>query len=175
MGRATSKSLKFFLRLMRHSGTPESIGRGVAAGFFTAFLLPGGHMVAAFLMAMLLRGARATAVLATWINNPFTIPFIWPLQCYLGSFLIGRPLSHELTEKLLWNAVHTPSKETIGELSGELIASFFAGGAVLGIIAAVIGYFVTIAVVRRHRARLAKRKAFRIHLWKNKRTSNETD
>jgi hypothetical protein len=168
MGKTTGTSLKLFLRLMRHPGTPESVGRGVAAGFFTAMLLPGGHMVAAFLLAMLLRGARGTAVLATWITNPFTIPFLWPLQCYLGSFLIGRPLSHKLIEHLLWNAVHTPSMQTLGELSGELIASFFAGGAVLGIILAVIGYFVAVMMVRRHRARLASRKAGRIHLWKTK-------
>lgn len=163
---ASGKALKFFLRLMRHPGTPESVGCGVAAGFFTAMVLPGGHMVAAFLLAMLLRGARGTAVLATWITNPFTIPFIWPLQCYLGSFLIGRPLSHKLIEKLLWDAIHTPSIKTLGELSSELIASFFAGGALLGAVLAVVGYFCTIAVVRRHRARLAGRKQSRINRWK---------
>jgi uncharacterized protein (DUF2062 family) len=163
---ASGKSLKLFLRLMRHPGTPESIGRGVASGFFTAFLLPGGHMVAAFLLAILMRGARGTAALATWIVNPFTIPFIWPLQCWLGSFLIGRPLSHELIEHLLWNAVHTPSMQTLGELSVELIESFFAGGALLGAVVAVTGYFGTVIVVRRHRARLANRKKFRINRWK---------
>ncbi len=163
---ASGKSLKLFLRLMRHPGTPESIGRGVAAGFFTAFLLPGGHMVAAFLLAILMRGARGTAVLATWIINPFTIPFIWPLQCWIGSFIIGRPLSHKLIEHLLWNAVHTPSMQTLGELSVELIESFFAGGALLGVIVAVLGYFGTIIVVRRHRARLAGRKEFRLNRWK---------
>jgi len=160
------KSLKFFLRLMRHPGTPESVGRGVAAGFFTAFLLPGGHMVAAFLMAMMIRGARGTAVLATWINNPFTIPFIWPFQCYLGSYMIGSPLSHKLIEYLLWNAVHTPTMKTIGELSSELIASFFAGGLALGLVAALIGYFCAVAIVKRHRVRLAGRKEARINLWK---------
>ena len=163
---AAGKSLKLFLRLMRHPGTPESIGRGVASGFFTALLLPGGHMVAAFLLAMLVRGARGTAVLATWITNPITIPFIWPAQCYVGSFMIGRPLSHKLIEHLLWNAVHTPSIQTLGELSNELIASFFAGGAVLGAVLALIGYFVTVVMVRRHRARLAGRKEYRMNRWK---------
>lgn len=166
MGKTAGKSLKLFLKLMRHPGTPESVGRGVAAGFFTAILLPGGHMVAAFALAILLRGARGAAVLATWIINPFTIPFVWPLQCYLGSFLIGRPLSRELIEHLLWDAVHTPSIKTVGELSSELIESFFAGGALLGATAALAGYFCTVFLVRRHRARLAGRKKARIHLWK---------
>ena len=166
MGKTSGKSLKFFLRLMRHPGTPESVGRGVASGLFTALLLPGGHMVAAFLMAVLVRGARGAAVLATWAVNPLTIPFIWPVQCYLGSFIIGRPLSHDLIEHLLWNAVHTPSMKTVGELSSELIASFFAGGLLLGAIVAVIGYFCTIVMVRRHRKRLAGRKKIRMSRWK---------
>ena len=166
MSKTSGKSLKRFLRLMRHPGTPESVGRGVAAGLFTALFLPGGHMVAAFLLAMLIRGARGAAVLATWIVNPLTIPFIWPVQCYLGSFLIGRPLSHELIEKLLWDAVHTPSMETVGELSGELIASFFAGGLLLGTVTAIIVYFCTTIMVRRHRARLTGRKAVRMNRWK---------
>lgn len=151
---------------MKHPGTPESIGRGVASGFFTAFLLPGGHMVAAFLLAILIRGARGTAVLATWINNPFTMPFIWPVQCWLGSVIIGKPLSHKLIEHLLWNAVHTPSMQTLGELSVEMLESFFAGGALLGIVVATLGYFCTTAIVRRHRARLAGRKTSRINRWK---------
>jgi uncharacterized protein (DUF2062 family) len=165
---ASGKSLKFFLRLMRHSDTPECVGRGVAAGFFTAMALPGGHMFAAFLLAMLVRGARGTAVLATWIINPFTVPLVWPFQCYLGSFLIGRPLSHALIEKLLWDAIHTPSMKTAAELSGELIASFFAGGLLLGTLLAAFGYFCAIALVRRHRARLAGRKEFRRNQWKLK-------
>jgi uncharacterized protein (DUF2062 family) len=165
---ASGKALKMFLRLMRHPGTPESVGRGVAAGFFTAIVFPGGHMVAAFFLAMLVRGARGTAVIATWITNPVTIPLIWPAQCYLGSFLIGRPLSHELIEHLLWDAVHTPSRATLGELSSELIASFFAGGLLIGTLLAIAGYFATLGVVRRHRRRLAGRKAHRIKLWKQK-------
>lgn len=163
---ASGKALKIFLRLMRHPGTPESVGRGVAAGFFSALMLPGGHMAAAFLLAIVLRGARGTAILASWIINPITLPVIWPAQCYLGSFLIGRPLSRELAEQLLWSAVHTPSFQTIGELSGELIASFLAGGAVLGVVLAVIGYFCGTAAARRHRARLARRKQSRINRWK---------
>lgn len=123
-------------------------------------------MVAAFLLAMLVRGARGTAVLSTWIINPFTIPFVWPLQCYLGSFLIGHPLSRELIEHLLRDAVYAPSLRTVGKLSGELIASFFAGGLLLGTAAAIIGYFCATALVRRHRARIAGRKESRLNRWK---------
>lgn len=119
-------------------------------------------MLVAFLLAIPLRGARGAAVLATWITNPFTIPLIWPVQCYLGSFMIRNPLSYRLIKQLVSDAIREPSRKTAGALSGELIVSFFAGGLLLGTLAAVIGYFCTTKMVQRHRARTAERKKSRM-------------
>jgi uncharacterized protein (DUF2062 family) len=168
MRKRPGKSLKFYLRLMRHPGTPESVGRGVAAGLFTAFIIPTGHMVAAFFLSVLVRGARGAAVLSTWITNPFTMPILYPFQCWLGSFIIGRPLSYALIKRLVSDAIYDPSMKTAGALGGELILSFFAGGVLLGTGAAAAGYFCTTAMVRRHRIRLAERKKVRKNRWKNK-------
>ncbi|MCU0857832.1 MAG: DUF2062 domain-containing protein [Pontiellaceae bacterium] len=160
---------------MRHPGTPESVGRGVAVGLFSAFFFPGVHMLIAFLLAMLVRGARGAAVLVTWITNPITIPFIWPVQCYLGSFMIGTPLSHARIESLLRNVMHEPSIQSIRDLGVDLILSFFAGGALFGSLMATAGYFCTTAMVRRHRDRMENRKQSRINHFKLKRGSCETD
>ncbi|MEI8206506.1 MAG: DUF2062 domain-containing protein [Kiritimatiellales bacterium] len=141
------------MQLMRHPGTPESVGRGVAVGLFSAFIIPAGHMLLAFPLAMLVRGARVSAVLSTWIINPLTLSVAYPVQCYLGSFVIGKPLSYALIKKLVLDAIQTPSMETAGALSRELIASFFAGGLVLGAAAAVIGYFFTTEMARRYQTR----------------------
>ncbi len=158
MRKRSGRSFKFYLRLMRHPGTPESVGRGVAAGLFTAFVVPVGHMLVAFPAAMLVRGARGAAVLSTWIINPLTVSVIYPVQCYLGSFIIGRPLSYALMKQMVLDAVHHPSLKTAGALGGELVISFFAGGILLGTLAAIIGYFCTTAMVRRHRTHRAARK-----------------
>ena len=158
MRKRSGKSIKFYLRLMRHPGTPESVGRGVAAGLFSAFIIPVGHMLPAFPLAMLVRGARATAVLSTWIINPFTVPVLYPVQCYLGSFIIGDPLSYGLIKRLVLDAMTDPSLKTAGALSGELIASFLAGGLLLGTVLAIAGYFCTTVMVRRYRARRVRRK-----------------
>lgn len=168
MRKRSGKPLRFYLKLIRHPGTPESVGRGVATGLFTAFLIPGGHMLAAFLLAIPLRGARGAAMLATWIANPLTIPFIWPVQCWLGSFLIGRPLSYALIKQLVSEAVYHPSIQTVRTLSGELIISFFTGGLLLGTAAAAAGYFCTTGLVKRHRARLTERKNLRQSRWISK-------
>ena len=153
MRKRSGKSLKFYLRLMRHPGSPESVGRGVAAGFFSAFIVPAGHMLLAFPLAVLVRGARGAAVLSTWIINPLSMPVVYPVQCYLGSFIIGEPLSYSLIKELVLDFHRNPSMQTAGALGGELIFSFFAGGLLLGSLMAVVGYFCTIEMVLRFRAR----------------------
>jgi uncharacterized protein (DUF2062 family) len=159
MYRGTGQTRRLYLKLIRHPGTPESIGRGIAAGLFSAFMLPAGHMFLAFLLAMLVRGARGAAMLATWITNPLTIPFIYPVQCYLGSLLLGNPLSYGLIKQRVLRALENPSAAQFRELGGELIAAFFTGGALLGITAALPGFFAATAMTRRHRARREQRRA----------------
>jgi uncharacterized protein len=166
MRRQSGKSLKFYLRLIRHPGTPESVGRGVAVGVFAAFMTPVGQMPLAILLALPLRGAKGSALLATWVTNPLNMPVVYSAQCYLGSFIIGAPLSYELIKRLVLDALRHPSMETAGLLGGELVASFLAGGMLFGLLSAVLGYFFTTAMVRRYRARKVKRKAERIRRHK---------
>jgi len=152
--------------MLRHPGTPESVGRGVAVGLFSAFIIPAGHMLVAFLLAMLVRGARTVSVLTTWIINPLTMPVFYTIQCYIGSFIIGKPLSYTLIKHLVLDVLRNPSSQTVEALGGQLIASFFAGGLLIGPVAAGIGYFFTTSMVRRHWARRAEKKEFRMGLRK---------
>lgn len=166
MRKRSGKSLKFYLRLMRHRGTPECVGRGVAAGLFSAFITPIGQMPLALLLALPLRGAKGAAILSTWVTNPLNMPVVYSVQCYLGSFIIGDPLSYGLIKRLVVEALTHPSIETAGLLGGELVASFLAGGMLFGLLSAIPGYFLTTEMVRRYRARKIKRKEARISRWK---------
>ncbi len=162
MRKRSGKSLRLYFKLMRHPGTPESVGRGVAAGLFSAFMTPIGQMPLALLLALSLRGAKGAALLSTWITNPLNMPVIYSIQCYLGGFIIGDPLSYELIKQLVSNALHNPSMKTAGALGGELVVSFFVGGIILGLLSAILGYFCTTGLVRRYRARRVGRKALRM-------------
>ncbi|NOU36539.1 MAG: DUF2062 domain-containing protein [Kiritimatiellaceae bacterium] len=163
MRKRSGKSLKFYLRLMRHPGTPESVGRGVASGLFSAFITPIGQMPLALLLALLFRGAKGSALLATWVTNPLNMPVVYPVQCYLGSFIIGNPLSYELIKRMVLDALHNPSMKTAWALGGELVACFLAGGILFGLLSAVPGYFLTTEMARRYRARRAGRKELRMN------------
>ncbi|MBM4152153.1 MAG: DUF2062 domain-containing protein [Kiritimatiellaceae bacterium] len=168
MRKPIQRRLKWYLKLVRHSGTPESVGRGVAVGMFSAFITPIGQMPLALLLAWPFRAAKGTALLSTWITNPFTMPVLYSAQCYLGGFIIGHPLSYEKIKPLILDVLHSPSLKTAWILGGDLLFSFIAGGVMFGVVMATLGYSCTLAVVRRHRARLAHRKERRIHLFKLK-------
>ncbi len=123
-------------------------------------------MPLALLLALPLRGAKGAAVLSTWVTNPLNMPVVYPIQCYLGSFIIGNPLSYEEIKTLVLNALHNPSMGAWWSLGGELVACFLAGGVLFGLLSAVPGYFLTIELVRRYRARKIKRKELRMNRWK---------
>ena len=148
-----------YLRIMRHPGSPRRTGRGVAVGLFVAFIVPFTfHMALALALAVLFRGARFAAMCATWVNNPLTFSIIYPLQCYVGGYLIGRPLSYETVSSLVSEVVHSPSWHAFLAIGKEFVVPFFAGGVLFGSVAAVIGYHLSIYLLTRFRARKEERK-----------------
>lgn len=150
---------KAYLRIIRHPGSPRRTGRGIAIGLFVAFLIPFTfHMLLALLLAFLLRGAKFAAACATWIINPLTIPLIYPLQCYVGGFLVGRPVSYQVVSHLVADVAREPSWNTFSAIGKGLLVPFFAGGLLFGGMAAIAGYHVSIFLVTRFRKRKAARK-----------------
>jgi uncharacterized protein (DUF2062 family) len=151
---------------MKHKGSPESVGRGAAIGLLTGFVVPFSlQMPFAFPLAILFKAAKLPALVFTWISNPLTIPFIYPLQCYVGSCLIGHPFSYASLRTSSAHLIETP---TLGSLMGfgrEVVISFFVGGLFFGSIAALFGYIAVVYLVRRHREKhkiRKERKAFRV-------------
>ena len=153
-----------YLRMMRHHGSPESVGRGAATGLAVAFVIPFSfQMLVAFPLAMLLKAAKLPALLFTWVTNPITIPFLYPLQCYVGSYLIGRPISYgSLQESLTKNMIEPPSFSKLMALGADIVLSFFAGGLLFGTVSALVGYVIMVYLVRSYRIRKELRKARRL-------------
>ncbi len=148
-----------YMRLMRHPGSPQRTGRGIAIGLMVAFVVPFTfHMVLALALAILLRGARFAAMLATWVVNPLTIPVLYPIQCYVGGYLTGRPLSYTSVAKWFSDVFTDPSWSSFEAFGKGLLIPFFAGGLFFGIVASVAGYYATTAMIVRFRERRAARK-----------------
>ena len=148
-----------YLRTMKHSGSPEYVARGVAIGFFIAFFIPVPfQMLTALPVALGLRAARFIALLSTWISNPLTIAFLYPLQCYVGSYLIQRPLSYAAVKELLGSIINEPSWNSFIMLGKEILTAFLVGGFLFGTIAAILGYHSAIHFIIRHRKKKAARQ-----------------
>src|SRR5210317_1671828 len=81
-----------FRWLVRHRGSPQAISGGFSLGLFIAFTPTiGVQIVLAFFMATVLNLNRPAAVLAVWITNPVTIPFIFTFNYWIGGFIWPGP------------------------------------------------------------------------------------
>ncbi|OGV53615.1 MAG: hypothetical protein A2017_02840 [Lentisphaerae bacterium GWF2_44_16] len=155
----SGKTLKFwYFKMVRQSGTPEKIARGVAVGLFVGFMIPFGfQLIVAIPLAILFKANKFFSVTGTFVTNHFTIPFIYPFQCYLGSCLLLSPLSLKLLTGQFKSLLRDPSFEALFELGHDVVIPFFAGGAFLAVIFAAAGYFAALGIVIQYRRKKSNR------------------
>lgn len=163
-------------RVRRLPDTPEKIARGIFAGVVVSFSpFYGLHMVAAFLIAKLLRGNILAALLATFFGNPLTYVPIAALSLQTGHFMLGRhphggvdnSLSHKFSAAWgdLWHnfvAAFTPQTSDWTGLHifyDEVFFPFMVGSIIPGIVAAIICYYLSVPVIQAYQNR--RRNALR--------------
>ena len=149
---------KYYFKLLRSNGSPHSLAMAVALGFFVACFIPtGGHTVIVLLLAFLFRTDKILAFAATWITNPYTIPFMYPVFCFVGSKVLGTGLSFKVIDKEIVHVIHDFSWHNLLQLGEELVFSFLVGGFIFGIILGGIGYFITYRMVVLYRNKKSKK------------------
>ena len=153
---------------MRSSDSPDYLARGVALGLFIGLLVPMGLQIAVVLpLAFLLKAAKIPAVAFTFVTNHLTVLFIYPVQCWIGSYLMFHPFRYEVLADRLHGLIDAPDMETfmteIARLGGQLVASFFLGGLLFGVIFGLLGYFLVYGATIRFRARRDALKKARSH------------
>jgi uncharacterized protein len=149
---------KYYFKLLRSNGSPHSLAMAVALGFFVACFIPtGGHTVIVLLLAFLFKTDKILAFAATWITNPYTIPFMYPVFCFVGSKILGTDLSFKVIDKEIVHVIHDFSWHNLLQLGEELVFSFLVGGFIFGIILGGIGYFITYRMVVLYRNKKSKK------------------
>lgn len=164
-------------RLRRLPDTPETIARGIFAGLFTVFTpFYGMHFVVAALLALILRGNILAALLATFVGNPLTYVPIGVLSLQLGYWLLGMQqhagpphhsdgISHGFGGKFL--AAADDLKDNIWALFTDVDANwhglalfydeiffpYLVGGLIPGVISGLVGYFISVPLIRAYQAR----------------------
>ncbi len=154
---------QYYVSLLRQSGTPETIAKSAAIGLFVGFFFPIGTQVpAALLLAMVFRAKKILALVFTLPTNPYTIFFIYPVQCWIGGKICGIPLRLG-TLRTVFHGLRTDfSFGEFLELSVDIIAAFFAGGLLFGVLSGVIGYFAVYGIIMSYRQRAKTKLATRL-------------
>lgn len=144
----------WYWRIVRQSGTPESLARGMAIGMFIGIFIPaGGQIVIAVPLAHLCRGNKFLAFLGTCNSNNFTIPILYPLQCYIGGIVIQHPVSMKVIKSEISQFINDPSFSVLWTLGGHILIPFLVGGAIIGILVGILSYYITLGLVTQYRRR----------------------
>lgn len=125
---------KFVRELRELRGKPHEISLGLAVGVFIALTptIP-FHTVLAVALAALLRGSKLAAALGVWVSNPLTIPLFYYGSYRLGKFVLGY---RELAMP------HDYSLISLVKLGGHATVAMLHGGVLLGILPALVAYFL---------------------------------
>ena len=153
------KCLSIYSKIVREKASPEYIARGWAIGMFYGCLIPFGfQLICSIPTSFLLKGSKIGAALGTLLTNQVTIIFIYPVQCYVGSVLIGSGLSYDKVNDALQKLFRQQDYATLFGLGKDIVIGFFIGGFLLTAIMTPITYFVVLSMVRRYRLLKAKMK-----------------
>lgn len=172
-------------RLRRLPDAPHRIARGIFAGVFISFSpLFGLHFAVAAFLAWVMRGNILASLMATFVGNPITFPFIAAFGVELGNWLLGHPGVMSPLEIFsdfgqagaeFWRNIaslfndDTAHWDRLHRFFFRVYLPYLMGGTLLGIVGAVISYYMSLPVImayqnrrkKKLRDRLAKRIAAR--------------
>ena len=144
----------WWVRIARLQDNPPAIARGLACGVFAgSFPFFGFQMIIGILLAVLLRGNKIAAAAGTWISNPFTYVPIFAFNYQVGCILLG-------SDRADVERVPLETVSDIANIAKEKAVILCAGSTVVGLVLAVICYFITIKLITRWRkSRQFKRRS----------------
>jgi uncharacterized protein (DUF2062 family) len=134
-------------RLINLRGTSQHISRGLAAGVFAGlFPLFGLQIIIGVFLATLLRGNKLMAAAGTWVSNPLTYVPIWLFNFQVGRWLLGY-------KNLSFSADGIDNWREFLQLGTEFATALFVGCFVVGLVSAIVSYYLCLQLVRRIRRR----------------------
>ncbi len=120
----------------------KSLAAGFAVGVFFSFTpLVSLHMVLALLVAVIFRLSKIAAIAGAWVNNPYTMPFVFYACFRLGKWILGVRLPTPVFDPL--------DLGTILKVARPYAAPLFLGTTIVGLLAALLGYVIVYRIAVR--------------------------
>jgi uncharacterized protein (DUF2062 family) len=145
-----SRQVKYyFLRLTRLRGEPHELAMGTALGIFSGMMPIIPFQIAlAIALALLFQGSKITAALGTWVTNPLNWYFIYLYSYKIGASIFGIPSENGIISSVMDPFQHAEGYlQFIGKITGAgttIVSSFLLGGFIMGLIAALPSYFISL-------------------------------
>ncbi len=144
--------------MVRDPLPPNRVAGGWALGMFVGCFIPFGlQLLVSVPLAFRWHVSKIGATVGTLVTNPVTIFFIYPAQCWVGSRLIGMPLSWEELNHNVFPVLKTASVfskaglDALTQLGWSVLGGFFAGGLLLALILTPPTYFFVKHIVVEYR------------------------
>lgn len=148
----------FYLRVARLRGKPQSIALGLAVGVFVGcFPFFGLQTVFGVVLATCFRASKIAAAAGTWVSNPLTSVPIYLFNYKVGQSILGGEERIDLTFDF-------DSFASFKELGFTFAATLLIGCLVVGIVCAIISYFVSFRLIERWRQRQKQRRWKKLRL-----------
>jgi len=141
------RTIRYYtLRFIRLRGNPKSLAMGTAIGILIGIspTIP-LHTVVIIGLTLLLRSSTLAGLLAAMVVcNPLTMAPQYYICWLVGDFIFPGRLTWERIKEVLHLITHESfmdAMHTLGTLSFDVILVMLTGGFVIGIPAAVAGYY----------------------------------
>lgn len=129
-------------RLLRLREDPHAIARGFAVGVFAGCLpLLGLQFLISLLLSFLVRGNNFTALLGTWISNPFTYIPLFLFNFQVGKLILGFSVDNQGLE-FDWQ-----SWDNFAEMGTDIAVTLLFGSVVVGFTFSAIAYHLILRLL----------------------------
>ncbi len=135
---------EFLRKTLRLKVKPWRIALSLALGVFAGFAVPIGlQTIFVTPIALLLQCNVPLTLTATLVSNPLTVVPLYYLYFRIGESLTSIHVSGELLAKVM----ESPTITNISQLSFDAVILFFVGSVLIGIIAGLITYLVSLRLI----------------------------
>lgn len=146
----------YYFKFIRTSGSPHKIALAVGIGLFVGCIIPigfWGQTVVAILLAVRFKTNPGIAFAATWISNPYSVVFLYPLFCFVGSRVVGSSMTFAQIKMDFMKIFHNFSWDGLLNVGSHLVLFYFVGALIFGIITGLLGYYIIFILFTKYRKR----------------------